>query len=182
MLPRFLIPWVYISDGVGIMRVKDMELHHVRTTHDDQKWDYNMSSAEFRARLPRMEREVRAGRAALRPDARFLMQHWATLEAHRNEGPFRTRWMYMNSFGPRWDVTAVDEHVGNVVYENRPFQMLYPGCCPCSPRQTRCPNARGVALRATHTSGTKTRPLCVSGARIRTSRGTRFRARIGHGR
>jgi len=49
------------------------------------------------------------------------------LDAFRNEGMFRTRWMYLNSFGEGWDIAPVDEHVDDVVYENRPFQMT----CRC---------------------------------------------------
>ena len=128
MLPRFLIPYVHLSDGHEVVRIKDLDLHHVRTAHDDQKWDFDMSSTRFRRTIKRMEREVKAGRRALKPDPRVLVQYWESLEAHRNEGPFRERWMYLNSFGEEWDLAAVDERVGDVVYHNHPFQMLFPGC------------------------------------------------------
>jgi len=105
------------------MRIVDVDVGRLRTCEDDKKWDYHMPSTEFRDRVAKALTRVQNKETAFKPDPRIRVQHWMSRDAFLNEGLFRTRWMYVTSFGPSWDITPVDEHVGAVVYENRPFQM-----------------------------------------------------------
>jgi len=123
LVPRVVHPFVYITNGREVMRIVDIDVGRIRTCGDNKKWEYTMSSTEFRKRVAKAHDRVRNKQAAFAPDPRFKVQHWQTREAFRDEGLFRTRWMYVTSFGENWDIVPVDERVGLVVYENRPFQM-----------------------------------------------------------
>lgn len=123
--PRIMHPFVVITNGIGVMRLTDVELGDIRTCDDDRWWDYNPTSDIFRGRVEALLLRVKDGHAAFAPDPRIRVQHWRTLADYRNEGPFETRWVHLRTLDDKWDITLTDERVGATVYENRPFQHTH---------------------------------------------------------
>ena len=117
-------PFIYITNQRQVVRIKDCALQNIRT-YDRKKWEYNTSSTKFRNTIGKCLDTVQSDKTAFKPDPQVEIDHWDGMEAFRNEGDFRTRWVHMLSFDNEWDVTPVNEHVGNRLYENRPFQMVH---------------------------------------------------------
>ena len=123
--PRIMLPYYYITNRRQVARLMEFDLGRVRSCDDNRLWDFDMDFDTFRTRIEALsERVLRSSdQAAFKTDARVRVQLWETMQAHHEEGPFTERWVYWDSFYDQWDVTAADEHVGDDVFENRPFQM-----------------------------------------------------------
>ena len=143
--PRVVFPNVYVTNMQHVFRIRDVDLGRIRTAADRRHWEWDMSSAQFRARVEKCVRRVRDDKLpAFEPCPRVFGDYWESMEDFRNEGPCRKRWVYLLTLDDHWDVTPVDEHVGPVCYENRPFQMTYEcvtsgsdpqqGVCQCAGR------------------------------------------------
>ena len=128
-------PNVWATNGKQAGKLRDVDLSGLRTCDDNKVWDYDMSSTRFRKRIDDCAKRVKTEqRAALVPDVRVLMEMYDSLEDCRDEGPFHMRWVRWNTMDEHWDMTAMDEVVGGVVYENRPFQ-LESECVGCTGAQ-----------------------------------------------
>ena len=124
---RVVHPNHTITNGKEFMRIKDVNQTPLRDLQRGQPWDFDPTSTEFRRRMKKMHRRVQQHRrAALEPDVQLHVQHWVTKEQFEGTDEFQDHWVHLSGLDDDWDVTPSDWWVGDVLYENRPFQMKYP--------------------------------------------------------